>query len=82
MKNFSTVRANHSLNQKNAGQFLKINKTADTSYVVLDSLGKIEIVGKLDNTRKINIQSLQRGIYFVQFSNSDDLKNRQHFIKL
>lgn len=82
MENFSIVKANHSLQKRNSKQFLKIDKSADTNYVVMDSVGKVELTGKLDNSRKIDVQSLARGIYFILFSNADHSQHTQHFIKM
>ena len=64
-----------------SGNFLELENTDAVDYVVFNIIGDIELQGHLDPSRKIDIRSLIKGIYFIQFSYPNRTKSTQQFIK-
>ncbi len=71
------------------GEFLEFGKDrADTennsilNYLIFNALGKVELQGTLLKKRRIDIHSLGRGIYFIQFLLPDETQVTRQFMKV
>lgn len=64
------------------GQFLEFGKNQSMNYLIFNALGNVELEGSLQGKRKIDIQTLSRGIYFIQFLLGDKTNVTRQFMKI
>ena len=60
---------------------IKNEKTENLSYQIFDVLGKIIMSGKSKSNEKIDIQTLEKGNYFLQLQNENEQKENLKLIK-
>lgn len=64
------------------GQFLELGKKIFTNYLIFNAFGKVELEGELNGGTRIDIHSLTRGIYFIQFLPGNQTMVTRQFMKI
>ena len=78
-----TQKSNKQIYPNPAKDFIAIKneKTENLSYQIFDVLGKIIMSGKSKSNEKIDIQTLEKGNYFLQIQNGNGQKENLKLIK-